>query len=169
MEYIIKFIFYLLRKTLLIFSILLLIGLAFFASRDIANVYIVVNEGLKTRTMYVLDQNIDRNFLDRFFTEDFIRNDSLIDNNVYDDFSIYDYRQRIRVRFFTVWPWENTVQVYAEHIVTDLIGEPRNIELGLVSPPEWESGLKRVTFVRREGSWQISEIYLAERIYETAE
>lgn len=162
MDIAMRFVFYIVRKALLIFLVIILAGITFFATRDVANIYIVVNEGLKNRTSAILEQNIDVDFLGRFFSDSFLNEDELLNNNIYAEYNIYSYRQRIRPRLFWVWPWSNSARISAEHIVSDLIGEPKNINEGLKEPPEWESGLKEIILKRDMGRWQIDSMRLIE-------
>jgi len=157
-----RLVFYLLRKLLLIFLVVLLAGTTFFATRDVANVFIVVSEGLKNRTAAILEQDVDVEFLGRFFSDSFLREDELINNNVYKDYNIYSYRQRVRSSIFWIWPWSNHAEVYVEHIVSDLIGEPKNISEGLKTPPAWKSGRKVIMLERDMGRWQINEMRLVQ-------
>jgi len=150
-----RLVFYILRKTLLLFLVIFLAGITFFATRDVANIYIVVNEGLKNRTSAILDQNIEVDFLGRFFSDSFLKEDQLLNNNIYAEYNIYSYRQRIRVRLFWVWPWSNEAKISVEQIVSNIIGEPKNVNEGLKEPPEWESGRKEIIIKREMGRWQI--------------
>jgi len=159
-----RLVFYVFRKTLLVFLVIFLAGVTFFATRDVANIYIVVNEGLKNRTSAILDQNIDVDFLDRFFSNSFLNEDQPLNNNVYAEYNIYSYRQRIRARLFWVWPWNNEARISVEQIVSNIIGEPKNVNEGLKEPPEWESGRKEIIIKREMGRWQIHSIRLIEPI-----
>jgi len=164
-----RFAFYVLRKALLVFIVILFLGITFFSTRDVANVYIVVNEGLESRVVTILDQNIDVEFLDRFFSDSFLEEDQLLNTNIYTGYNIYSYRHRIRMTFFWIWPWDNEATISVEQVVSDIIGEPRNVDEGLKNPPEWESGRKAVILIREQGRWQIDSMKLTEPIMSSGE
>jgi len=164
-----RFAFYVLRKALLVFIVILFLGITFFSTRDVANVYIVVNEGLESRVLAILDQNIDVEFLDRFFSDSFLREDQLLSNNIYTGYNIYSYRHRIRMNFFWIWPWDNEATISVEQVVSNIIGESRNIDEGLKNPPEWESGRKLVVLIREQGRWQIDSMESTEPIMSSGE
>lgn len=155
-----RFVFYILRKALLVLIVVIILGVTFFAARDVANVFIVVNEGLKNRTSAILDQNVDIDFLNRFFSDDFLRNDELLNSNIYVEYNIYSYRQRVRASLFWIWPWENRATVSVEHNVTELLGESKNVSEGVTTPPDWESGNKEIILRREMGRWQIYSMRL---------
>jgi len=164
-----RFVFYVFRKALLAFLVIFLAGITFFSTRDVANIYIVVNEGLKNRTSAILDQNVEMDFLGTFFSDSFLNEDQLLNNNIYAEYNIYSYRQRIRSRLFWVWPWSDETSISVEHIVSNIIGEPKNVNEGLKEPPEWESGRKEIIIRREMGRWQIHSIRLIEPITDPIE
>ncbi len=116
------------------------------------------------RTSAILYQNIDNDFLSRFFSESFLHEDELLNNNIYEEYNIYDYRLRIRTRLFWVWPWNNRAVVFVDEVVSDIVGEPKSVEEGLISPPAWESGRKEIILKREQGRWQINSMKIIEPI-----
>jgi len=159
-----RIVFFILRKLILVIVAVFLIGITFFAARDIANIYIVINEGLEKRASVILGQNIDSEFLNRFFSERFLNEDNMLNNNIFEEFNVYDYRMRIRIATFLVMPWDNSAQISVEEVVFNIMGEPRNSEGGLAKPPAWENGKKEIILLREEGRWQINSIVLKEPI-----
>lgn len=162
MDIVVKFIMYLIRKLFLFILVLSLVGTSFFTARDVANVYIIVNEGLELRVISTLEQNIEPELLHRFFSDSLLRTDPVLNGKEFQGFNVSDYELRIRIRPFLVLPWANSVEIKVEEAVSDLAISLIEESGEQIDLPAWNNGLNLIELERIRGRWQITQITFVE-------
>lgn len=88
----------------------LIIIIVFFVAYDLANVYVMLDDGLSQRAEIIL-KNEDPSYLDRFFSWNYLNSDPLLTNHQYYDYLISDYDYKVKVEKLWVWPWQSTTSV----------------------------------------------------------
>ena len=176
---------FLVRKITGIVIVILLIILSSFIAYDLANIYVVVNDGLSQRTMTVLDRQ-DPADLNRFFTLKYLNSDPLFHSEQYRDYLISDYNYELKIKKLWVWPWQSRSDITVEEFIPEsswkftiteemrerLIvaqtpaaaaegeGEAEETqEIKLIIPkPQWQNGEKLIEFRKVDGQWKIDRI-----------
>ena len=113
-----KLITFLARKLVVVAVVILLIVLATFISYDIANIYVIVSDGLAQRAETAI-YNEDPSDLNRFFTLKQLNSDSIFRSNQFQDYNIQDYNYELKVKKIWVWPWESETEVLVEEAIPE--------------------------------------------------
>ncbi|HHU48654.1 MAG: hypothetical protein ACOYEH_08115 [Caldicoprobacterales bacterium] len=113
-----KLITFLARKLVGIAVIILLIVLATFIAYDMANIYVVVNDGLSQRAEIAI-QGEDPASLHRFFTLKHLNSDSIFHSDQFRDYNIQDYNYELKVKKLWVWPWESETEMIVEESIPE--------------------------------------------------
>lgn len=172
------------RKVTGLVIVILLIILASFIAYDLANIYVVVNDGLSQRTITVLDRQ-DPTDLNRFFTLKYLNSDPLFHSEQYRDYLISDYDYELKLEKLWVWPWQSRTSILVEESIPEaswkfsitdemkerliaaqtpvaIEGEGEVVEtpeIELVIPkPQWQNGEKLIEFRKVDGQWKIDRI-----------
>ncbi len=138
-----KLITFLARKLVGIAIIILLIVLATFIAYDVANIYVVSNDGLSQRAEFALHGE-DPASLHRFFTLRFLNTDPILHSNQYRDYNIQDYNYELKVKKLWVWPWESETEMIVEEYIDEsswkftITEEMRDRLIAAQMPPEEE-------------------------------
>jgi len=106
------------RKLTGIVVVILLIILATFFAYDMANIYVVVNDGLSQRAETIINRQ-DPADLNRFFTLKYLNSDSLFYSEQYRDYLISDFDFELKIKKMWVWPWQSRTEVLVEESIPD--------------------------------------------------
>jgi hypothetical protein len=106
------------RKLTGIVIIILFIILAAFYAYDMANIYVVVNDGLSQRAQTVISRQ-DPSDLNRFFTLKYLNSDSLFYSDQYRDYLIQDFDYEMKIKKLWVWPWQSRTSVVVEEYIPE--------------------------------------------------
>ena len=164
-KYAARFLWYVVKKALMIMLVVLLCYLAFTVATDTANTFITLRDGFQARADVVLKKS-DTADLSKFFTRSFLDRDPVLRSSDYKDFVIQDYDYKISVEKLWVWSWRNTgeatvverVPVIKGQLPDYLMTEEQKEAGETVSPPTWESARNVVTLKRENGWWRIDQI-----------
>lgn len=138
---------YLAAKLTMLVVIGACITLAAFTAYDVANIYVVLQDGMNERAAVVLKQE-DPSQLDRFFTLRYLNSDPIFQTEQYQDYIIRDYDYKLSIQRIWVWPWQDRTKVTVEeHIptssfrfdITDALRERLTVQ----RDAEWEAELAR--------------------------
>lgn len=160
---------YLTKKITIFVVVGLFLMLVTFTAYDCANVYMVLNEGLGERASVILN-NEEADPLNNFFTQGFIRFDTILENNPYEGYIIQDYDHHVKIKWLWVWPWRTSTRVTIAETTPTIIGRriessEQNGEEGLKkTPPSWENGEKQVFMKKINGQWKIDRIVMKKPI-----
>lgn len=160
---------------LTVISALLIIS--FYLAMNTANIWVLIDDGLSARASVVL-MNEDSEDLDKYFRQEFISQDPVLqvglsDTSPYKDYEIRGFDHRVRMVSVWSWPWENVARAEVIESIPAIDGTIRSSrrEAALavggqarLSPPEWASSRYRVTLTRTAGRWMISNLQLIEQI-----
>ncbi|MEG1772185.1 MAG: hypothetical protein RRY79_04105 [Clostridia bacterium] len=153
-------IWYILRAVVIILVVILLAYGIFAMAMNIANLYILANEGFTYRISCILG-NGDPNELYAYFTQDCIDNDALLSNNIYQLYTISSYDYRLSIVGIDVMPWYTTATMEVIERIPSIVGTA-NLGSPTAAVPLWEAGRYRLTFINKDSRWIIDKIDLLE-------
>jgi len=178
---------YMVRKLSALVAIALLVVLGTFIAYDMANIYVVVNDGMSQRASIILDEK-DPSELNKYFTLKYLNSDSLFYSEKYKDYIIQDFDYKLVVKRLWVWPWQSRTRMLVEEYIpedswkfsiTDELretlmaeqfpegddeqeadgGESEQEKPKLkIDPPVWQNGEKILELRKVDGQWKIDRI-----------
>lgn len=139
-----------------------------------SNIYILATEGLQLRAECVLEE-ASKDTLLEYFTPDYLADDELFSQNTYSNYTISDFNYALEVEKLSVFPWSTTASMQVVERVERITGQINKDSLPegtsdqtQFAVPEWEAGRYRVSFVRIDDRWYISELKRLEAAPEEA-
>ena len=149
---------YIARTIALIFLGVMLCVLAFVSCARLANLYILVNEGMALRIECVL-QDGPREELDSYFTGDCIASDGRLYDATYQPYTVTSYNYILEFSHIRVWPWLSDLSVDVLEQADRIVGTANSNAVDPDSdPPPWTPIRYRLTVSKVNGSWRISNI-----------
>ncbi len=149
---------YIARTIVLVFLGILLCVLAFVSCARLANLYILVNEGMALRIECVL-QDGPREELDNYFTAECIAADGTLYDTTYQPYTVTSYNYMLDFSRIRVWPWLNELSVDVLEQADRIVGSANSNAVDPDSdPPPWIPIRYRLTAVKVNGSWRINSI-----------
>ncbi len=113
-----RLITFLARNLIAIAVVIILIVLATFISYDMANIYVMINDGLSERANVIIHHE-DPSDLSRFFTMSYLFSDPAFQSDQYKDYIVSDYDYDLKIKHMWVWPWESSTVVTVEEVIDD--------------------------------------------------
>jgi hypothetical protein len=161
-------VFWYIASRLLIFSVVAsILILAFYLSMNAANIYFLLNDGMRQRTDVILTRE-DPESLNSFFRADFLKEDQaltlgLSGESPYINYKITGFESNVSLEWIWSWPWEDTAQatiVYRVPTIRGSVvsGKSALVKSGVLSatPPVWQGGRYNMTLYRVNGQWKIA-------------
>ena len=168
MKYLRRLLWFIASRMIMFSVIISLLILTFYLAMNTANIYILLDDGMKLRTSVILTRE-DANELRNFFTDDYLNQDQVLnvglslDSSPYADYNITDYNHILSLEWMWSWPWEDRAQATIVERVTNITGtvlaeRESRLKNGLISstPPIWNGGRYQVTLIRQNGQWKIA-------------
>lgn len=157
-----------------LFFVTLIVSLAilsFYTAMNVANIWILTDEGLEARARAVI-QGTDMASLTNYFTEEFILQDPVLmvgtgASSPYRDYSVRGITHKTTMHTIWAWPWDNTATAEVTESIPSIDGTilaaQREAALAAggeerLKPPAWETNRYRVTLARTGGRWKISAL-----------
>ena len=149
---------YIARTIVLVFLGVALCVLSFVSCARLANLYILVNEGMALRIECIL-QDGPREELDSYFTEACIASDGRLYDATYQPYTVSSYNYMLEFSRIRVWPWLSDLSVDVLEQADRIKGTANSNAVDPDSdPPPWTPIRYRVTVSKVKGSWRISSI-----------
>lgn len=149
---------YIARTIVLIFLGVALCVLSFVSCARLANLYILVNEGMVLRIECIL-QDGPREELDNYFTEACIAADGRLSDDTYQPYTVSSYNYTLDFSRIRVWPWLKELSVDVLEQTDRIMGSANSNAVDPDSdPPPWTPIRYRLTVNKVDGSWRISSI-----------
>ena len=149
---------YIARTIVLVFCGLMLCLLAFISCARLANLYILVNEGMSLRIECIL-QDGPREELDNYFTAECIASDGRLQDTTYQPYTVSSYNYVLDFSHIRVWPWLKTMSVDVLEQADRITGSANSNAVDPDSaPPAWTPIRYRLSIRKVKGSWRIGAI-----------
>lgn len=149
---------YIARTIALVFCGAMLCLLAFICCARLANLYILVNEGMALRMECIL-QDGPREELDSYFTEGCIAADGRLLDDTYQPYTVSSYNYTLDFSRIRVWPWLSSMSVDVLEQADRITGNANSNAVEPDSaPPAWTPIRYRLTIRKVGGSWRIANI-----------
>ena len=164
MKYLRRGIWYLVSRLAVICLIAGLVITVFYYAYNLANIRVILKDGMATRAKYILGMNSDIKSLEKYFQDPA---DPTAERAVYDDYSIRGLDHRLDMDFAWVWPWETKVSLTVKESVPRIDGRVKGSRASEVTnkngadaiyPPEWEDVSYRVELEKKGGQWKITKL-----------
>lgn len=159
-------IWYVMKTLVIITAILLCCFGIFVEGMYVSNLYILVTEGLEFRAEVILQDGpvIE---LTEYFTEEFVKSDSILYEKRYELFEVEAFDYRVDIESFNVMPWSKhaVVKVKARlaSINASIADAKKNPDAKL---PEWDDGIYNIHFTREGSRWYMSDMELVSNQFE---
>jgi hypothetical protein len=176
MEYLIRFLSYIIRNLFVLAIVAALIVVSFFIAMNASNIFILLNDGLEKRASVILVKE-DANELNKFFTEEFLAEDNLLKQNEYIDFIIRSFDHQVSIQWMWNWPWSNkataTVVERVKNIDGELPDEKKSDEekksKKKIPPPKWKNAKYKLFLVKDGIAWKIDKMVFLETVVDKEE
>lgn len=169
MQYVLNFLLCILKWTLIVVIVASLCVGAFTFCMDYANINILVTEGMKMRTGVVLGYS-DAQELPKFFTEEYLSGDALLEDTTYHDYVIESFDAQVDVEKLHTLPWESTAQVRVSetaeisgYLPIALQTPEQLADPNKIPPPPWQGATYEMTLHKGENGWIIVDVTEAEQ------
>ena len=161
MLYFRRFVWFIASKLVLLCVLLGMLLCAFFMCLHLANVYIILDEGLEKRVEVILTRD-EAEELNKYFHYDFLNADPALagafdGTSTYVDYNISDFEYDLTVEKLWSWPWDSYATCTVVERVPSIEGKVLSSRANEVSAeiPKWQGGRYNITLVRDDGMWKI--------------
>ena len=161
MVYIRRLIWFVAMRLILVCVLAGMLICGFFMCMNMANVYVLLDEGLEKRVEVILTQE-DAEELNKYFHYDFLSADPALKGafdgtSVYQDYTITDFDYDLKVEKLWSWPWDDYATCTVVERVPKITGKVISSRANEVDPevPKWTGGRYNLTLVKENGDWKI--------------
>ena len=164
MQYVLNFLLCIL-KWVLIAVIVASLGMgAFTFCMDYANISILVTDGMKMRTGVVLGYS-DPQELPKFFAQQYIEADTLLEDTTYHDYVIESFDAQVEMEQLHTVPWESIATVRVSetaeingYLPIALQTPEQLADPNKIPPPPWQGATYDLTLQKGENGWIIVSV-----------
>lgn len=172
MKYLRRFVWYLASRLLLICVVLGLMVVAFYYAMNMANIYVVLKDGMAYRAQVVM-MEADESELTKYFMPSFLEQDQVLlatkqGNSPYKDYNVRGIDHRLEMEWMWCWPWEDTARATVTERIPGIDGKMKSgvkdaaAAAGVTdSVPRWQSTQYSVLLTRENGQWRIKNMSVA--------
>ena len=160
-----------------LFLICLLLGIGmtvFYYAMNLANIQIILKDGMATRAKVIMGIEEDFNSLNRYFQSTCLSTDESLTaamggSSPYSDYSVRGIDHRLNMGFLWTWPWDTTARLTIEESIPRIDGRVKGTRAdeviakkgsSAVYPPNWQEAEYRVGLVKENGQWKIRSLTL---------
>lgn len=169
MKYAIRLTWYLIK---LVSAALLVVGLltmAFYTSLYLANVGVLLTDGLEKRAEVIL-LKAEESEMNKFFTRYFIEKDDMLRTDKYAPYVIRSFDHKVKIEWMWNWAWQSTATATIVERIDWIDGEIPKAQLTpeqaatnkKFTPPKWEPTRYRVHLKKVDGQWKIDDVIFLE-------
>lgn len=162
MQYVRKLIWFIAVRMVILCVLAAMLVCGFFMCLDMANIYIILDEGLEKRVEVILTRE-DAEELNKYFHYDFLTNDPALTgafdgSSAYDDYTITDFEYEMNIESLWAWPWDTYATCTVTEQVPSITGKVISSRASEVSSdvPAWQGGRYNLTLVKEDGKWKIA-------------
>jgi hypothetical protein len=160
MKYSLRFVWYVLKIIIIAASAFAILVVAFVMAMDSANVYVIVNDGMKAQASAELmpGQGADAS---KYFTQAYLDRQTSMDSSEYAAFVITDFNYKLDVESLWCNPWKNTATVTVVESVSSITfagsaGETE--DKTEPQPPAWPRAKYKIICLRVNDMWRIDSL-----------
>ena len=179
MAYFRRFVWFVAKRLVTISVLLSMLVCGFFMAMNIANIYVVLNDGLEKRVDVILTRQ-QAEELNKYFHADFLMADTALagaldGSSAYNDYNITAFDYNLTIERLWAWPWDTYANCTVVERVPSITGRAISSRRGDVSDkvPSWQGGRYDITLVKVNGQWKIigmqQKTVLVEAAAETGE
>ena len=168
LKYLRRFVWYIASRLLLISIVLGLMIVTFYYAMNVANIYVVLKDGMAYRAQVVM-MDADANELTKYFMPSFLEQDQVLlsvqqGTSPYKNYNIRGIDHRLEMEWMWCWPWEDTARADITERIPRIDGRAKGtaadalIAAGgseALYPPTWQSAKYRAVLVKENGQWRI--------------
>lgn len=175
MVYIRRMVWFIASRLVILCILLGMLVCGFFMCMNLANVYIVLDEGLEKRAEVILTRE-EAEELNKYFHYDFLNADPALarafdGTSVYDDYTITDFEYELTIESLWSWPWDNYATCTIVERIPSITGKVISSRANEVPEevPKWAGGRYDITLVKEDGNWKIRGMQLVTQLLEPDE
>lgn len=175
MVYIRRLIWFIASKLMLVCILLGMLICGFFMCMNLANVYVVLDEGMEKRVEVILTRE-DAEQLNKYFHYDFLNADPALagafdGTSVYDDYTISDFEYELTIEKMWSWPWDDYATATVVERVPEIKGKVISSRVSEVSSeiPQWIGGRYNLTLIKDSGEWKVAGMQQTTILMESSE
>ena len=161
MTYFRRFIWFVAKRLLVLSILLSMLVCAFFMATNIANIYVVLDDGLQKRVDVILTRQ-QAEELNKYFHADFLLADPALEGalngtSAYVDYNITGFDYDLTIEKLWAWPWDDYANCTVVERVPSITGSVISSRRGDVPSkvPSWQGGRYNITLVKVNGLWKI--------------
>ncbi len=134
---------------------------SFFMCLNMANIYIILDEGLEKRVDVILTRE-EAEELNKYFHYDFLNADPALagafdGTSVYDSYTVSSFDYEMKIERLWSWPWDQYATCTITEKVPSITGKVISSRAAEApaDPPEWQGGRYNITLVKENGLWKV--------------
>lgn len=161
MQYFRRFVWFLATRLIILCILVGMLVCGFFMCMNMANIYVILDEGLEKRVEVILTRE-DAQELNKYFHYEFLNADPALagafdGTSAYTDYTVSDFEYEMKIEKFWAWPWDAYATCTVTERVPDITGKVISSRAGEVSKevPHWVGGRYNLTLVKEQGLWKI--------------
>lgn len=161
MLYFRRFIWFIASRLIILCILLGMLLCGFFMCMNLANVYVILDEGLEKRVEVILTRE-EAEELNKYFHYDFLNADPALNgafdgSSAYSDYVISDFEYELTIEKLWAWPWDTYATCTVVERVPAITGKVLSSRANEVSKviPKWQGGRYNLTLVKESGEWKI--------------
>ena len=161
MQYFRRLIWFIAWRLVLLSILLGMLVCGFFMCMNLANVYLVLDEGMEKRAEVILTRE-DAEELNKYFRYDFLSADPAIagafdGTSTYNAYTITDFEYDLKIEKLWSWPWDNYATSTVVERIPSITGRVLSSRSDMPSEiPPWQGGRYNITLLREDGRWLIA-------------
>ena len=161
MLYFRRLIWFIASRMLLVCVLLGMLVCGFFMAMNIANIYVVLDDGLEKRVDVILTRQ-QAEELNKYFHADFLMADAALSgaldgSSAYTDYNITGFDYNLTIEKLWAWPWDSYANCTVVERVPSITGKVISSRRGEIADrvPSWQGGRYDITLVKVNGQWKI--------------
>lgn len=161
MLYIRRLIWFIASRLLIVCILSGMLVCGFFMALNMANIYVILDEGLEKRVEVILTRE-EAEELNKYFHYDFLNADPALagafdGTSAYDDYNVTAFDYEMNIEKLWAWPWDQYATCTVTEQVSGITGKVISSRASEVSPeiPDWQGGRYNLTLVKENGLWKV--------------
>ena len=161
MLYIRRLIWFIASRLVIVCVLAGMLVCGFFMCLNMANIYVILDEGLEKRVEVILTRE-EAEELNKYFHYDFLNADPALagafdGTSVYGSYNISGYDYEMKIERLWAWPWDKYATCTVTEQVHDIAGKVISSRAAEVPSdiPAWQGGRYNLTLVKENGLWKV--------------